>query len=79
MKETEAEAELENIDQELPSLFAAAVKNAYNQALASNVKVLVSGSHGLYQVFPDGSRELIKKADYEPLHVPAGMRVRTIP
>jgi len=76
MKETDAE--LEKIDQEVPGLFAAAVKNAYNQALASNAKVLVSDSLGLYQVFPDGSRKLVKAADYEPLHVPAGMRVRTI-
>jgi hypothetical protein len=77
------EAEIDHLEQQIPSLSAAAVEIAYNQALAAGVEVLVSGSFGgsfgLYQVSSDGSRKLVKKADYEPLHVPAEKRVITIP
>jgi len=66
---------LDYLEQQIPSLSAAAVDMAYWQALASGQAVLVSGDDGIYQAFPDGTMKLIKRID-KPLSVPVGTRVR---
>jgi len=48
---------------------------AFWQALATGQAVLVSDDGGIYRVFPDGTRELVK-AKPQPLSVPVGTRVR---
>ena len=69
------EAALDYLEQQIPSLSAAAVDVAYWQALATGQAVLVSGEGGIYQVFPDGTRKLVKTTE-APLSVPVGTRVR---
>ena len=72
---TDPEKTLDYLEQQIPSLSADAVNVAYWQALASGQKVLVSREDGIYQSFPDGTRELVKPLA-QPLHVAVGTRVR---
>jgi hypothetical protein len=72
---TDSEQSLDYLEQQIPSLSGAALGVAYWQALASGQKVLVSGEGGLYQVFPDGTRQLVKPLA-KPLSVPVGTRVK---
>ncbi len=74
MRETDPEQALDYLEQQIPSLSAAAVDVAYWQALAAGQAVLVSGEGGIYQAFPDGTRKLVK-ALAKPLSVPVGTRV----
>lgn len=69
------EQTLDYLEHQIPILSAAAVDVAYWQALASGQAVLVSGDDGIYQVFADGTKTLIKPAE-KPLSVPTGTRVR---
>lgn len=71
----DAEATLDYLEQQIPSLSAAAVDVAYWQALATGQSVLVSGDGGIYEVFGDGTRKLLKTTE-PPLSVPVGTRVR---
>jgi hypothetical protein len=72
---SDPEKAIDYLEQQIPSLSAAAVDVAYWQALATGHRVLVSGENGIYRVFADGSRELIKQQP-APLSVPVGTRVR---
>ena len=72
---TAGEEAIDALEQQVPSLSAAAVNTAYRQALAAGRKVLVSEGEGLYEVAADGSRKFVK-AMAERLRVPAGTRVR---
>jgi len=63
------------LEQQIPSLAAAALAIAYRQALAAGQKVLVSGDGGIYEIDSDGTRKFIK-ATGQPLSVPVGTRVR---
>lgn len=69
------EQTLDYLEQQIPSLSAAAVDVAYWQALATGQSVLVSGDGGIYQAFADGTMTLIKTTE-KPLSVPVGTRVR---
>ncbi len=69
------ETALDYLEQQIPSLSAAAVDVAYWQALASGQTVLISEEGGIYQAFPDGTRQLVKTTE-KPLSVPVGTRVR---
>jgi hypothetical protein len=69
------ERTLDYLEQQIPSLSAAAVDVAYWQALASGQAVLISGDDGIYQVFADGTKKLVKTME-QPLSVPVGTRVR---
>lgn len=71
----DSEAVIDYLEQQIPSLSAAAVDVAFWQALATGQAVLVSGDGGIYQAFPDGTRKLIKTTP-APLSVPVGTRVR---
>jgi hypothetical protein len=71
----DSEAALDYLEQQIPSLSAAAVDVAYWQALAAGQTVLVSETGGIYQVFADGTRRLVKTTA-QPLSVPVGTRVR---
>jgi hypothetical protein len=75
MTPVDPEQALDYLEQQIPSLSAAAVDVAYWQALASGQLVLVSGDDGIYQVFADGTKTLIK-ATGKPLSVPVGTRLR---
>jgi len=71
----DSEQTLDYLEQQIPSLSAAAVDVAYWQALATGQAVLVSGDGGIYQAFPDGTRKLVKATE-KRLSVPVGTRVK---
>lgn len=75
MNSTISEEALDYLEEQIPSLAAAAARVAYLQALATGQTVLVSGEGGIYQAFPDGSKKLVK-AMPAPLSVPVGTRVK---
>ena len=70
-----AEKALDYLEQQIPSLSAAAVDVAYWHALANGQNVLVSGDGGIYRMFPDGTWTLVKTTS-APLSVPVGTKVR---
>lgn len=72
---SDSEKALDYLEQQIPSLSAAAVDVAFWQALAAGQKVLVSGEGGIYEVFPDGSRRFVKATE-KPLSRPVGTRVK---
>ncbi len=72
---TDSEKALDYVEQQIPSLSAAAVDVAYWQALAAGQKVLISDDGGIYEVFPDGTRTFVK-ATAKPLDLPVGTRVK---
>ena len=74
-QDSQAELALDYLEQQIPSLSAAAVDVAYIQALASGQTVLVSGDGGIYQTLPGGSKKLVKELAM-PLSVPVGTRVK---
>jgi len=54
----DAEQTLGYLEQQIPSLSAAAVDVAYWQALATGQAVLVSGEGGIYEAHADGTKKL---------------------
>lgn len=71
----DTETRIEQLEEQIPSLSAVAVGNAYRQALAAGQRVLVSGNDGIYEIGPDGTKKFVK-ATARPLSVPVGTRVR---
>ena len=71
----DSEQTLDYLEQQIPSLSAAAVDVAYWRALASGQTVLVSGDDGIYEAFADGTKKLVKKME-KRLSIPVGTRVR---
>ena len=69
------EKELDYLEEQIPVLATSAVNVAYWNALAAHQEVLVRGEDGIYQVFPDGTRKLVKVLEPR-LSVPVGARVR---
>ena len=54
------EKELDHLEQHIPELAQAAVTQAYWQALAAGSSVLESDNGIIYEVFPDGTRKVVK-------------------
>lgn len=54
------EKELDYLEAHIPELAAVAFKQAYWAALASGSSVLMSEDGNLVEIFPDGSRKVIK-------------------
>ncbi|GEP44812.1 hypothetical protein [Brevifollis gellanilyticus] len=71
----DSEQTLDYLEQQIPSLSAAAVNVAYWQALATGQAVLVSGECGIYEALADGTMKLVKPLA-KPLSVPVGTRVK---
>lgn len=71
---TDDDRNIDYLEMQIPDLSAAAVDVAYWQALATGQTVLVSDEGGIFQVFPDGTRKLIKTMD-RPVSVPLGTRM----
>jgi len=72
---SDSEKTLDYLEQQIPSLSAAAVDVAFWKALAAGQKVLVSGEGGIYEACPDG-RRIFVKATGKPLNLPIGTRVK---
>lgn len=51
---------LDYLEEHLPELMATATKQAYWQTLASGQSVLIAENGNLIEVFPDGTRTVIK-------------------
>ena len=49
------------LEEHIPDLASAAVKQAYWQALASGSSVLMCEAGNLIEIHPDGTRKIIKK------------------
>lgn len=54
------EQTLRFLEEHIPELAESAVTQAYWQALASGCSVLESDNGVIYEVFPDGTRQVIK-------------------
>ncbi len=52
---------IEYLEEHIPELAEAAVKQAYWQALASGSSVLISDNGVIKEVFPDGTTKIIEK------------------
>lgn len=55
-----AEKTMQFLEEHIPELAQSAVTQAYWQALASGSSVLLSENGVIFEVFPDGTRKLIK-------------------
>ena len=51
------------LEEHIPDLADAAVKQAYWQALATGSSVLVSEESALVEIFPDGTRKVLKQLE----------------
>jgi hypothetical protein len=51
------------LEEHIPILADAAVKQAYWQALATGSSVLVSEEDTLVEIFPDGTRKVLKQLE----------------
>lgn len=51
---------IDYLEEHLPELMATATKQAYWQTLASGQSVLIAEEGNLVEVFPDGTRQVIK-------------------
>lgn len=71
----DSEKAIDYLEQQIPSLSAAAVDVAYWQALAAGRSVLVSEGNAICEVFPDGIRKFVK-ATGRPLDLPVGTRAQ---
>jgi hypothetical protein len=56
-----SEQAIDYIEQHLPELMATATKQAYWQTLQSGNSVLIAENGFLVEVFPDGTRKIIKE------------------
>ena len=57
---TTPEQTMRFLEEHIPELAESAVTQAYWQALASGSSVLESDNGVIYEVFPDGTRQLVK-------------------
>ena len=55
-----SDKELDYLEEHIPELAEVAFKQAYWAALASGSTVLISENGNLVEVFPDGTRKVIK-------------------
>lgn len=60
---TMTEERMRTLEEHIPDLAEAAVKQAYLQALAAGSSVLVSEDGALVEIFPDGAKKVIKQLE----------------
>ncbi len=63
------------LEEQIPALSCSAVTVAYWQTLASGESVLETDNGAIYEVFPDGSRRLVKQIA-APTPVETGRKIR---
>ncbi len=73
-----SEEAMRHLEEQIPELAEAALKQAYWQALASGSSVLVSDNGALYEVFPDNTRKFVKAIE-PPVPVPVGEKRVLLP
>jgi hypothetical protein len=62
------------LESHFPELMATATKQAYWQTLASGQSVLIAEAGNLIEVFPDGTKKIIKKIG-QPLPATIGEKI----
>jgi hypothetical protein len=68
------EKTLRHLEESIPELAETAVKQAYWRALAAGCSVLKTENGMLIEVYPDGTRKIIKKLA-PPIPVEKGLRL----
>lgn len=71
---SEPEKIIYDLETKFPALSGAAFTNARNETLASGLSVLQSESGVIYEVFPDGTRKVVKKIE-PPTQVRVGTKL----
>ncbi len=61
--ENDNEKAIEYLEQHIPEMAQAAVKQAYWQALASGSSVLISDDGFIKEIFPDGTSRIVEKTE----------------
>ena len=72
---TKSEKTMRFLEEHIPDLAQSAVTQAYWRALASGNSVLQSENGVIYEVFPDGTRTLIKTTTPPTAVTPGATRV----
>ena len=54
------EEAMQYLEEHIPEMVESAVAQAYWQALAAGSSVLISENGVIYEVFPDGTRKIVK-------------------
>jgi hypothetical protein len=72
---SERDQDIEFLEEHIPELAEAAVTQAYWQTLASGNSVLESENGVIYEVFPDGTRKVVKTGE-PPVPVEKGAKRR---
>ena len=57
------EASIRFLEENIPILAEAALKQAYWQALASGSSVLICEDDALIEIFPDGTKKILKQLE----------------
>jgi len=68
------EISIEYLENQIPALAQAAVTMAYWNTLASGQSVLETENGAIYEMFPDGTRRLIKQIE-PPIQVQYGQKI----
>jgi len=63
-----SEASIDFLEKHIPELADAVFKQAYWQALAAGSSVLIAEDGQILEVFPDGTRKLVKQIA-KPIHI----------
>ena len=69
------EQTMRELEEQFPSLSGVAFSAAYRESLKAGLSVLISENGYIYEVFPDGSRKMIKQVEL-PTHVQPGKPIR---
>ncbi len=64
---------IDYLEQFIPELAAIATRQAYLQALASGESVLIAENGQLIEVFPNGTKKVIKQLE-PPVHIAVGSK-----
>ena len=71
---TDLETSVEYLENQIPALSQSAVTVAYWDTLASGQSVLGTENGAIYEMFPDGTRRLVKQIE-SPIHVQYGQKI----
>ena len=68
------EQRIEQLELAFPAASGAAFANAYDRAMQAGLSVMVSEDGAIYEVFPDGTRKLVKTID-PPTTMRPGLKI----
>ena len=71
---TDSEGNIEALEEQFPPLSGVAFRAARKQVLDAGLSVLQSEGGAIYEVFPDGSRKLVKEIE-PPTEAVSGQKI----